>query len=93
MRVSIQGMMSDGSPAPADLLAKATWTVEDPSVAKIESGQIVPVSNGTTKATVNVQGVKSNVIIIVNTPELDRIVVDKTVLGTVVGQLIIINIG
>jgi len=46
--LTLQGTMSDGSPAPAAVLASVAWTSSDPSVALIATGTVTALHPGTT---------------------------------------------
>src|SRR5207253_10236398 len=46
--LALQGTMSDGSPAPAAVLASVAWTSSDPSVALIATGTVTALHPGTT---------------------------------------------
>lgn len=57
MKLTVTGIMSDGSIAPNAKLKNLRWIIQDTSIAKIEGNRIIPVSKGSTKAMANVNGI------------------------------------
>ncbi len=53
-RVAVTGWSLDN--APRDWTTRATWTISDPSVARMDNGEVVPVGNGQTELRVQVGG-------------------------------------
>lgn len=53
--------MSNGKPATDEMLMQARFVLEDPTIAIIKDGEIIPLRAGSTKLIVNVNGIKSNI--------------------------------
>lgn len=66
MRLTISGLMSNGTQAPQNLISTAGWVVVDTSIAKIENGEIIPLQEGETELICNIGGVMTKSKLIVN---------------------------
>jgi hypothetical protein len=66
MRVLINGTMSDGKPAPQDILNRAGWVIVDQNIARIENGEIIPVSEGTTELICNIGGIMTRTQLVIS---------------------------
>ena len=93
MRLQITGTMSDGSPAPQEILKTATYKLEDPTIADIIGGEIIPKISGTTKVFVNIDGVITIFeITVVIDKVFDRLSINPRTITLSVGSLINISI-
>ena len=61
MKITLSGLMSNGKPASDAQLLQARFVLEDPTVAIIQDGEIIPLRAGSTKLIANVNGIKSSV--------------------------------
>ena len=67
MKIQVIGVMSDGSDAPVSIISTAKYLIDDPTIAYIKDGVVVPLKNGTTTLWSNINGIKTSTIIKVTT--------------------------
>jgi len=68
--LTLQGQLVDGSPAPARVLARATWASADPAVASVSgSGYVTAIGAGSTYVTARLTGVIASATIVVATSQ------------------------
>lgn len=94
MKLEFTGTMSDGSPIPNNLLAKAQYSIADPSIASIINGEVIPKKNGHTTIKVTIDGVSGTFDIdITDIINFDRLAINPKAVSLPIGTIMIINVG
>ena len=90
-RLSLVGIMKDGTQATAEQLSAVAWSSSDPTIAEVRGGYIYPQKNGTVTITATVNNISTSAIIIIGDIELNRIVTSKPSAVLAVGNVMDIN--